>query len=54
VDLASMSGIERATGVDGAPQEWTLLGTGIEALVVQFFEADPEFGVSVEGPAAGD
>ena len=54
VDLASMSGIERATGVDGAPQEWTLLGTGIEALVVQFFEADPEFGRRVDGPAAGD
>jgi hypothetical protein len=43
VDLASMTGIERATGPDGATQEWTLLGTGLEALVVQFFEADPEF-----------
>jgi len=42
VDLASMTGIERATGPDGATQEWTLLGTGLEALVVQFFEADPE------------
>ena len=43
VDLAGLRGIERSTGPDGALQGWTLLGTGLEALAVQFFEADPDF-----------
>jgi hypothetical protein len=51
VDLASMSGIQRATGAGGELQEWTLLGTGLEALAVQFFEPDPEF--VPEGTRAG-
>ena len=38
----------RPTGPDGGDQEWSLYAVGMEALVHQFFEADPEF-----TPAAG-
>ena len=34
---------ERPTGPGGEPQEWTLLGIGLEALVVQFLEIDPDW-----------
>jgi len=36
-------GIGRATGPDGAVQEWTVLGIGMEALVDEFFEFDPHW-----------
>jgi hypothetical protein len=35
--------IHRPTGPDGEDQEWSLLSVGIEALVHQFFEPDPDF-----------
>jgi hypothetical protein len=35
--------IVRPTGPDGEDQEWTLFAIGLEALVHQFFEPDPEF-----------
>jgi hypothetical protein len=44
VDKANMDGIIRATGPGGAPQEWTLVATGFESLVQQFFEIDPHWG----------
>jgi hypothetical protein len=36
------------TGPDGEDQDWTLFGLGFEALVLQFFEWDPQHGT--EGP----
>ncbi len=33
----------RPTGPGGEDQEWTLFATGLEALVLQFFEPDPTF-----------
>ncbi len=38
----------RATGPDGALQEWTLFGTTMEALVLQAVELDPDF--RLDGP----
>lgn len=35
--------IVRPTGPQGEDQEWTLFAVGLEALVHQFFEPDPEF-----------
>ncbi len=35
--------VSRPTGPGGEDQEWTLFAAGLEALVGQFFEADPEF-----------
>jgi hypothetical protein len=35
--------IVRPTGPHGDDQEWTLFAVGLEALVHQFFEPDPEF-----------
>jgi hypothetical protein len=34
---------ERPTGPGGEPQEWTLLGIGLEALGIQFLEIDPDW-----------
>jgi hypothetical protein len=34
---------ERPTGPGGGPQEWTLLGIGLEALGIQFLEIDPDW-----------
>lgn len=31
------------TGPDGGMQEWTLFGVGLEGLMLQFFEPDPDF-----------
>jgi len=31
------------TGPDGGMQEWTLFSVGLEGLVLQFFEPDPDF-----------
>ncbi len=42
-DPRSLHGIIRSTGPDGGDQEWTILGIGIEALIEQFFELDPEW-----------
>ncbi len=38
-----MSGIVRPTGPDGPVREWTLFAVGLEALVVQFFQLDPDW-----------
>jgi hypothetical protein len=38
-----MRGIELPTGPDGALQAWTVLGVGMDALVDQFFEMDPDW-----------
>ena len=35
----------RPTGPDGAMEEWTLVGVGLEALVHQFLEIDPDWSV---------
>lgn len=35
--------IVRPTGPNGEDQEWTLLAAGLEALMFQFFDPDPEF-----------
>ena len=35
--------VTRPTGPGGEDQEWTLFAVGLEALVHQFFETDPEF-----------
>jgi hypothetical protein len=40
---AGIRGVWRPTGSDGALQEWTVLGVGMEALVAQFFEFDPDW-----------
>jgi hypothetical protein len=37
--------IMRPTGPDGAMEEWTLVGVGLEALVHQFLEIDPDWSV---------
>ena len=39
-----MDGILLPTGRDGAEQEWTIFGLGLEALVQRFFEPDPADG----------
>jgi hypothetical protein len=38
-----MLGIVRPTGPDGEDQEWTIFGIGLHALVLEFFELDPDF-----------
>ncbi len=43
VDPTTSDGIERPTGPDGADQDWTLFGLGVEALVHQFIEIDPDW-----------
>ena len=40
---AGIRGIELDTGPGGTPQEWTVLGIGMDALTDQFFELDPEW-----------
>jgi hypothetical protein len=42
-------GIVRPTGPNGEDQEWTLFGAGLEALVHQFYEPDPDH-VSMPAP----
>ncbi|MHB1518459.1 MAG: hypothetical protein ACYDDZ_07045 [Acidimicrobiales bacterium] len=39
----SMTGIIRSTGPDGAEEEWSIFGMGLEALVDRFFEEDPNW-----------
>lgn len=43
VDDSTMEGIVRNTGSGGKPQEWTLFAVAFEALVLQFFEIDPDW-----------
>jgi hypothetical protein len=43
VDSSEMEGILRPTGPNGEEQEWTLFAIGVEALVEQFFELDPDW-----------
>lgn len=50
VDGSDMSGILRPTGPQGDLRSWTLLGVGLEALVVQFFELDPDWSPD-QGPS---
>lgn len=38
-----LGGIVRPTGPDGQDQEWTLFGIGLEALIMHFFEPDPDW-----------
>ncbi|MGD0313001.1 MAG: hypothetical protein ABSC90_11110 [Acidimicrobiales bacterium] len=39
----SAPAVVRPTGPNGEDQEWTIFGVGLEALVRQFFEIDPEW-----------
>src|SRR5271156_2799688 len=38
-----LEGIVLPTGVNGENQEWTLFGIGLEALLLHFFEPDPDW-----------
>jgi hypothetical protein len=38
------------TGPDAEPQEWTVFGLAMEALIVQCFEPDPEVAASFPSP----
>ncbi len=49
VDPGSSRDILRPTGPGGEKQEWTLFGIGLEALMNQFLEPDPDW-----RPPAGD
>ncbi len=40
-----MFGIARPTGDRGENQNWTVFGIGLHALVQEFFEPDPDYGV---------
>lgn len=54
---ADIRGVGLPTGPDGSVREWTVLGVGMEALVDQFFELDPDWSPGpdreADGPAAG-
>jgi len=41
--IDDLEGMHRPTGRDGKDQEWSLFAVGLEALVHQFFEPDPDF-----------
>jgi hypothetical protein len=43
VDASNMEGIVRLSGPGGQPEEWTLFAIGLEALVGQFLESDPDW-----------
>ena len=43
VDPATSARIERPTGPEGTDEPWTLFAVGLEALVQQFVEIDPEW-----------
>ena len=45
-----LDAIERPTGPDGALESWNLLGVGLQALAVQYFEIDPDW----TGPYGSD
>jgi hypothetical protein len=40
---AGIRGILLPTGPDGAAQDWSVLGVGMDALADQFFELDPDW-----------
>ncbi len=44
----------RPTGPNGEPQEWTLFGTAMEALVIQAVELDPDFTPPAPGGTGGE
>ncbi len=43
VDKTTSHGIDRATGPEGAEQPWTMFAIGVEALIQQFIEIDPDW-----------
>jgi hypothetical protein len=43
IDPSDMDGIVRRSGTAGEEQEWTLFSVGLEALLSQFFELDPDW-----------
>lgn len=43
---SQMFGIARPTGELGEDQSWTVFGIGLHALVQEFFEPDPDYGVT--------
>jgi hypothetical protein len=43
VGAEDLAVVLRPTGPDGEQQEWTLFAIGLEALVLQYFELDPEW-----------
>lgn len=43
VQTSSLRGIVRPTGPNGTAQEWTILGIGIEAILLEYFELDPDW-----------
>ena len=42
--------VMRPTGTDGQDQEWSLFAVGLEGLIHQFFEPDPDFSPTPTGP----
>lgn len=48
VDASNMEGIVRRSGPGGGTQEWTLFAVGLEALVCEFLELNPEWQPSSE------
>jgi hypothetical protein len=42
--------VMRPSGPDGQEQEWSLFAVGLEGLVHQFFEPDPDFPPTTTGP----
>ena len=46
IDVDSVRLIRRPTGPDGTEQEWTLFGIGLEALVTEMLEPDPDWELS--------
>jgi len=44
--IGDLGVVVRPTGPNGEDQEWTLFSAGMEALMEQFFEPDPEFEVT--------
>ncbi len=46
-----LEGIVLPTGVNGENQEWTLFGIGLEAILLHFFEPDPDWsGEAISSP----
>ena len=51
----NLQGIILPTGVNGEDQEWTLFGIGLEALLLHFFEIDPDWsGEAISFPSERD
>jgi hypothetical protein len=43
IDGGAAKVVRRPTGPGGEEQEWTIFAVGLEALINQFFELDPEW-----------